>query len=439
MPTKRSFAEFAADIEHKHKHPQRPGLAHTLTPTPPASTSRSTFSPAFPKHTAYIATPVQTSIHAIPSLLRRCVSLPTLSHLRQWTPFIPLTAENLRAMDPANPPMTPDKTVSGSRKSKSTTTPSTVADKGYKMSLVGLLDPTVGAERLEQRPQLHEAVMEIVGGSRASSVKLESAKQFNAALSKMATRNEATVASRLMPFLIKSERMVEAKDEDLLSGGESDRHILRSFELDHLDWSIDKEFSRASVPFPSTEEQSPLYFGIRNPKPDITYGFQRAAFNTSQLKGLGDFEPDISGPIVSPFFVVEWKGFHGSMQLGRDQARRSGAAMVNSRRMAMARLPAHPVDEISGIAFTCVINLEAAHIHVYWAEEGDEGTDWLMAVVKRFHMGDQEDLSKLRRALHNILDWGLTKRLNCVRAQLDTFLERLSDVDTRGGKRKRVG
>lgn len=81
-----------------------------------------------------------------------------------------------------------------------------------------------------------------------------------------------------MPFIVKRGRTVSADEEDdegsILSGKEADKSTLRSFEPDHLDWSIEKDFARASVPFPAAETQNPSDFGIKNPKPDIAYGFK---------------------------------------------------------------------------------------------------------------------------------------------------------------------
>lgn len=317
------------------------------------------------------------------------------------------------------------------------------------MSLVGLLDCAAGKVRLDQRPSLRDAVQQIVGGSRASCMKPESVQAFSKTLSKLQRRNEPTIAERLMPFLVKRDRTVPADEEDdegsILPGKEADRSTLRSFELDHLDWSIDKDFARASVPFPTTETRNPSDFGIKNPKPDITYGFEPDAFDTQQQKALLTFEPELSGGIISPFFVIQWKGFAGSMQTAKDQARRDGAAMVYSRRKAMERIPltsaSHSYLDLASMAFTCVINTEAAHLHIHWAEEAEGKTDWLMAVVKRYHLEEDDNIRDLRRALHNILDWGLSERLALVKSQVDLYQEEAALAYGHGSgtaKRRRV-
>ncbi|KFY24835.1 hypothetical protein V491_01999 [Pseudogymnoascus sp. VKM F-3775] len=451
MPTKRSFADFQDSCEIRFQ--QAPSLP--LSPsslqfsTPLASASRHDVPPS-PKHIQDLATTWYETRAADTNFpfLRRRASLPTLRQLRTLCPTL-LTSKNLQAMDPTHLPMTPDRTMSG--KSRSSTTTITIADDGRKMSLVGLLDCAAGKVRLDQRPSLRDTVQQIVGGSRASCMKPESAQAFSKTLSKVQRRNEPTIAERMMPFLVKRERTVPADEEDdegsILSGKEIDRSTLRSFELDHLDWSIDKDFVRASVPFPATETRNPSDFGIKNPKPDIAYGFEPYAFDTQQQKALLTFEPELSGGIISPFFVIQWKGFAGSMQTAKDQARRDGAAMVYSRRKAMARIPltseSHNYLDLASMAFTCVINTEAAHLHIHWAEEAEGKIDWLMAVVKRYHLEEDDNIRDLRRALHNILDWGLSDRLALVKSQVDLYQEQAAPAYGHGhiggaAKRRRV-
>ncbi|KAH6708754.1 hypothetical protein BKA61DRAFT_614844 [Leptodontidium sp. MPI-SDFR-AT-0119] len=356
--------------------------------------------------------------------LKRCSSLPDLNTLRKLCPVVSLTAANLTAMGPNNAPMTPDRTASGSKSS----TGSSEADNGRRMGLVGLLDDTVGKARLKERPELQDTVHTIVGGERESSMKAESAQRFEKTLGDIQTRNEATIAERLMPFLIKKERTVTTglSDEYNYDGDSTRRIQLRSFELDHLDWNINKDFYRDAVPFPPNQTNNRLFFGIKNPKPDITYGIQYDAFTSEEQKGLLDFEPELSEGIVSPFLVVEWKGFKGSMQMAKDQTRRAGAAMVQSRRKAVGRLSVpptgHDLDQAT-MVFTCVINDESAHINVHWAEQNDQGEmEWLVHVVKRFHLQEDEDPKLIRRALHNIIEWGITERKRTVKAQLGQYM-----------------
>ncbi len=307
MTTKRTFA----DSQHEVGPPPSPFLSYIQDFQPPSH--------EFPPYCSSFPT------------LHRCASLPTLGELRKLSPLTLLTTENLKAMDPTCQPITPDRTVSG--RSKSSTTGSAHADDGRRMGLVGLVDPDVGNDRLDERTTLQEAVQEIVSGSSSSSLKKESARASRKTLAELKMRNETTIAERLMPFLVTKDTYQQ--DEASL---EDRRTTLRSFELDHLDWNINKEFTRDSVPFPADERGNDSNFGIKNPKPDITYGFEQDAFNIQQQKALLTFEPELSRGIISPFLAIEWKSFGGSMQVGKNQARRYGAAMVQSRRKAIEKI-----------------------------------------------------------------------------------------------------
>jgi hypothetical protein len=352
-------------------------------------------------------------------------------------------------MDPsAIFPITPERSISGkSRSSVSSTT-----DDGRRMALIGLLDCDAGRAALELRPIFYDSIKKILGGERASSIKPGSSQAFRETLAKIRKRNEATVAERLMPFLIKKDRTVpkdidDASEPCFVSGQEIDKETRRSFELDHLDWSIDKDFARNCVPIPDAfADRNASELGIKNPKPDITYGFEPAAFTEQEQLDLNTFEPELSAGIISPFFVIQWKGFAGSLEKAKEQARRDGAAMVHSRRKAVEKIA--PIDQggmdridLDTIAFSCAITTFLAHIHVHWAEVAAGKFNWHIAKVGTYIIDEEEGVRDLRRALHNILDWGLRERLETVKSQLKVFQEKrvtTSGVEIGTGKRRRV-
>ncbi len=65
------------------------------------------------------------------------------------------------------------------------------------------------------------------------------------------------------------------------------------------------------------------------------------------------------------------------MQLGKDQARHGGVAMVYSRRLAMSQLIGAPISaderDLATMVFTCTINEVVAHVHVHWVQEAADG------------------------------------------------------------------
>ncbi len=97
--------------------------------------------------------------------------------------------------------------------------------------------------------------------------------------------------------------------------------------------------------------------------------------------------------------------------------------------------------DLLSMVFSCVINEEAAHINIHWAEESNGEIKWFMAVVKRCLLQEDDGLRTLRRSLHDILDWGLSERLMAVKSGVDKYREQLdvaSAVDAPTAKRRRV-
>jgi hypothetical protein len=94
--------------------------------------------------------------------------------------------------------------------------------------------------------------------------------------------------------------------------------------------------------------------------------------------------------------------------------------------------------DLATMVFTCTINEVVAHFHVHWAQEAaDGGTEWLMAVVARKLVDDEEDIPEIRRILHNIIEWGLSTRLDLIRKQVDLYIEQGTQVSEDNNKKRR--
>jgi hypothetical protein len=319
------------------------------------------------------------------------------------------------------------------------------------MEWIGLMREEAGLIELNRRPLFKCAVKGIVDGERSSVMKPQSVKRFQKHLDKMKQRNENTLAARLMPYLVRGDRLVSGREAN----------ARRSFEDDYLDWNINADFRAGSVPIPkkyARERDLEKAFGVKNPRPDVAFGFSSAAFTAEEHLLLQRYDPELSKGIISPFLVVQWKGFQGLISVAKQQARRDGAAMVSARRKAIAlsaprpallvpeeavASPASangPAEEIASrrveedvdtdaITFSCVINTDLAHIQVHWALGSGDDTMWHMAVVKRFHLGEEEDVQGLRTALHNIIDWNLDTRLLALRNESRAY-KRMYEAET---------
>ncbi|KAL5350957.1 hypothetical protein ACLOAV_004530 [Pseudogymnoascus australis] len=389
-------------------------------------------------------------------------------------------------------PMTPDKSVPSygstlrsdtSSPSKSSSTSSTTMDPGAKMEWIGIMGEATGSAELGQKPNFRSAIMEIVGGKRESAMKPESARRFRTALDKMKSRNETSLSTRLMPFLVKNDRVVS---EEQLGGK------IRSFEDDFLDWNHDADFRTASVPIPADKahvRDVDKAFGVKNPRPDVTFGFDSNAFSQDELRLFNRFDPELCKGIVSPFFAIQWKGSKGTANDAKVQVRRDGAAMVCARRKAQLTVaafrrrfpPPRPVDTVivpapnislerayesinpspsdltmvatanfnpqdvergnnphhlvtvgddvnlDTIAFSAAITPDLALIYVHWAQETGDKIIWHMALMKKFFMDDDE-VPNIRAVMHNIIDWNLDLRMAALREELKVY-KRIDEMD----------
>jgi hypothetical protein len=295
------------------------------------------------------------------------------------------------------------------------------------MEWIHIMGEEAGAAELRRRPAFKEAVLEIVDGKRESVMKPDSARRFRTVLDKMKIRNETSVSSRLMPFLVKDGRVV--------SGEQSGER--RPFQDDFLDWNNDADFRTASVPIPADkrhEKDVDKAFGVKNPRPDVVFGFDLDAFSQDELQLFNRFDPELSKGIVSPFFAVQWKGSKGTVNDAKIQVRRDGVAMVCARRKAQSTVAAFHLTpktnsnrdaikedlDLDTIAFSAAITPDLAFIYVHWAQDTGDKVIWHMAVIKKFFMDDDE-VPKIRAVMRNIIDWNLDSRMAALRRELKVY------------------
>jgi hypothetical protein len=135
-------------------------------------------------------------------------------------------------------------------------------------------------------------------------VRPESIAKFRRTLSKVRTRNETTIATRLMPFLVKDDRLIP-------SASEADIDVIQQdFESDHLDWNLDADFKAGSILVPvryTYEKDLERVFGIKNPKLDVVFSFNPTAFTPAERLLLQRYglAYGLSKSIVNPFLLVK--------------------------------------------------------------------------------------------------------------------------------------
>lgn len=181
-------------------------------------------------------------------------------------------------MDPrfVGAPATPQKSVS----SVSWDTPSQASnssaptDAGARLELISIFGDESSQPILQDLPNFKAQVFSIVNGERQSAMKPQSTKKFRIDFNDVKSRNEATLHERIMPHIIKSGKTVV---------GENAEDVYKEFREDGLDRNVDADFSGGSVPIPPShalEKNLERLFGVKNPKPDYTFGFDSHATRT---------------------------------------------------------------------------------------------------------------------------------------------------------------
>jgi len=245
--------------------------------------------------------------------------------------------------------------------------------------------------------------------------------------------NEAVILD-FDDFPNENSRLMHILSNNSRTSVEVHEAMIRDFDTDFLDKNLDMGFTRGCVPIPvlsadtllgSLLAKSP---GIKNPKPDIVYGISLDALTPEQLITANKLieSSQLSPGILYPFLIFEWKSAKGLFAEAHDQARRGGAALVN----ALAKLTslaeslkaeqAGSKPDIRTIAFSCVITPNFAHIYVHFRQLRLDGEpEWYMAKVSGYQTDESDDVRRLRRDIHNILDWGVLERIKDIKEFLD--------------------
>jgi hypothetical protein len=284
--------------------------------------------------------------------------------------------------------------------------------------------PEASRAAWEADSDFRDIVTTIARGTRHSAMRADSVKKFQDTRDKLLDRTEATLMERLMPILAKASR----------TSMEMHEAVIRDFDTDFLDKNLDTEFRRGCVPIADLSSDTLLGGflakspGIKNPKPDIVYGVSLDALSPEQqvtanmLKDSSQLSPGI----LYPFMIIEWKSAKGLFSEAQDQARRGGAALVNAMAKLSSMAGSLGADEAERkpdsltMAFSCVISPNLAHIYVHFRQLSQDGKpEWYMAKVSGYQTDENEDVERLRRDIHNILDWGVLKRIKDIKKMFD--------------------
>ena len=189
---------------------------------------------------------------------------------------------------------------------------------------------------------------------------------------------------------------------------------------------------------------------VKNPAPDPAYGIKEDAFSFRDEKILDTLGCKLSSELYHVFFLVEAKSMNNPLGEAENQCCRGGAAMTHNRRVfdatvvppndqsqqltastsdadsSTSALDTYQKADIDLFTFSMAIDPDHANLFVHWAEEtASQTTIWHMNGLEPCDLRFLNDYPRLHHDVDNILDQGISERLQCTRRQLSQIRERL--------------
>ncbi len=287
-------------------------------------------------------------------------------------------------------------------------------------------------EAIDRYPAFKEMTFDVVLRERNSVMAPESAKKVREYQKEHTVANERDYFYGIVPKVVKDGRLVPGhkaklpqrdsdKPLDAEFDGERDGTLQRdiqpaymAFEQSGMDVTQDQKFVEGLLPILEKD------FGLLTPKPDFVFGFKFDESSVYPVRTVPRISHHalqlirVAPPIEHPFFVIEGKGGNNSpIQEAENQAIRSGAALVNARKLlerkacsAMQGDPPGP--DMTSWVFSCAWVPHFAQIFVNWLEFNAYGEPYYhMNLIESYVMNREGEIQAFRRAIHNILDWGL--------------------------------
>ncbi|MCJ1292934.1 hypothetical protein MMC34_004487 [Xylographa carneopallida] len=188
--------------------------------------------------------------------------------------------------------------------------------------------------------------------------------------------------------------------------------------------------------------------GISIPKPDYHYGYNVAAFESTNIDAL-EHSGKYARPSTTsflPFFAVELKSQArgGTMWVAENQNAGSGALFVHCFERVIAwngqnywetlKEDKTNYSEVDSVAFSCCIDATTATLWIHWHQKEKYNS----AKFGSYWLNESKDIRRLYSAISHIIEYGLTTRLDQVKhaVHMAASEQELENRGTRKPKRK---
>ena len=171
--------------------------------------------------------------------------------------------------------------------------------------------------------------------------------------------------------------------------------------------------------------------GMTNPRPDRTYGIDLYKYpipDDVEISVKIHIMLEVVPLLHWPFFIIEGKSNSGLISEATNQACRGCASIMNAQLCLLQEI-GEP--HISGSApdtrtfmFSATLSPVVMEIWVHWVEYRDnQNTIFHMHKLKAHAIDDNNAPGKLRKIIHNILDWGCGERFEAMKKIYDIIFD----------------
>ncbi|KAL8683901.1 MAG: hypothetical protein Q9186_000112 [Xanthomendoza sp. 1 TL-2023] len=278
---------------------------------------------------------------------------------------------------------------------------------------------------------LEGLIESITASERLSGVEPASAAKITAYRAEYARHNEATFLRIMWPLLmkdgyhaVKDSARFSKEEKDLIKGEDT---IYKDFLTNEgIVMTLDTDILRDMIPSNHEDPEFETNLAkalakdkdrkMKNPRPDYAYGFSPSTLPGPTGVTIPDHilaMMDIAPRTRHAFFFGEGKTDGGSVAEAEDQARRGGATLVGAHRDLIAtvtELLDVPGPDLDTIVFSVTISPQGYGFYVHWYEGPSTKALYHMTKFDEVSLYSKVDHEKIRRNLHNIIEWGSTKR-----------------------------
>lgn len=296
-------------------------------------------------------------------------------------------------------------------------------------------------EVTEAHPEVTRFADKILKAERHDGMAPESVTKFAKTIKALAVAPETTTFLQVWPLIFKEKRDVK--------NGE---------HWEEREWAEDGLKMNADVPFKvgtytaldmkshPNKAFAKLMPRIQDPKPDRSYGVDRAEFTEDEQDTIRLIEPFASPQpeLYFGFAVVEFKGPREGIAEAEDQAARSGSTLVEAGRhlyhTAGHRDVMKPGADLDSVVFSIAMNLQSARLFAHWAlvREGKK-IQYHMTFLRSYDFKELEKLKALRHDFNCVMDWGLLERKEGIKGLLPAVRKRKVEEEAQSNKKAKTG